>query len=217
MTTMVCLANSWKGGGNNRCIAGIDMETGRWLRPCFGSGEEGIPWQARQIEGREPALLDLLEMPLADDGPHREYQPENRQLLPGSWRKVGTATLTDVLQYCEEGGFLLGNFDRRVPAEEALKLPQSERKSLCLLQTRVHFTTGSKVSRRTGIAYEAVFAAFQYGAHHYQELDVTDADFAQRFPTCPAADVDCVLTVSRGSPYGGYCYKLVAGVIPLLR
>lgn len=38
MARIVCLANSFKKGG--RCVAGIDLETGRWMRP-IGRGDEG--------------------------------------------------------------------------------------------------------------------------------------------------------------------------------
>jgi hypothetical protein len=58
---IVCLANSEK--LQERCIAGIDLDTGKWVRPVCDSlyPEDGrIPELVRQIDNREPALLDIL-------------------------------------------------------------------------------------------------------------------------------------------------------------
>jgi hypothetical protein len=66
---IVCLANSWK--LEERCVAGIDLDTEKWIRPVCDSvyPENGkVPKSARLIEGREPELLDILEIPLAETG-----------------------------------------------------------------------------------------------------------------------------------------------------
>ena len=71
---IVCLANSWK--LNERCIAGIDISSGNWVRPVCDSlyPEDGrVPRSVRLISDKEPKVLDILEIPLADTGPARLF------------------------------------------------------------------------------------------------------------------------------------------------
>ncbi|MDJ0553135.1 MAG: hypothetical protein QNJ68_01565 [Microcoleaceae cyanobacterium MO_207.B10] len=87
MTQIVCLANSWKNG--ERCIAGIEISSKKWVRPVSSLNDGRIPFNIRQIQGKEPQLLDILEIPLEDSGPDFGFQSENRSILPGEWQKVG--------------------------------------------------------------------------------------------------------------------------------
>ncbi len=86
MARIICLANSTRPGG--RCIAGIDIETEEWVRPVSRSINRAITWDMRNIEGEEPQILDVIEIPLEDHGPDEGCQPENRLVKPGKWRKV---------------------------------------------------------------------------------------------------------------------------------
>jgi hypothetical protein len=72
MTQLICLANSWKHG--DRCIAGINPTTGQWIRPISALENGQIPPHIRLIQQREPALLDILEVPLT------EHEFDNRRL-----------------------------------------------------------------------------------------------------------------------------------------
>lgn len=205
---IVILANSRKMG--NRCIAGIDMRTGEWMRPCFGSGDEGVPWNVRQVEEREPELLEVLAIPLANDGPHRDCQPENHLLLDGPWGKVGRVEASQILKYCDEDELLLHNADKRIHVNNLLKIPAAERKSLCLVRAHVKFFTEGTYKGKK------VNASFLYGSHKYC-LPVTDYEFERKFPAYSTAEADCIMTISLGSPYDrdNCCYKFVAGVIEL--
>jgi hypothetical protein len=82
VTHLICLANSRK--HEERCIAGIHPATGHWIRPvsslCVNSGK--VPAKVRLIQGEEPALLDILDIPLKDDGPDFGYASENRTIAP---------------------------------------------------------------------------------------------------------------------------------------
>ena len=118
MTRILCLANSFKRGG--RCIAGIDLETNRWIRP-IGQGHEGAIRGERLINGMEPELLDIIEIPLGAGADDLGCQPENILLRPGPWRKVGVIEKDDVMQYVEETDRLLHNFEGKVPLNALLK------------------------------------------------------------------------------------------------
>ncbi|HEX5505363.1 MAG TPA: hypothetical protein VFW96_22285, partial [Thermomicrobiales bacterium] len=99
MTQIICLANSWKHG--ERCIAGIDQRTGRWIRPVTDLDDGRVPRDTRFIGGAEPALLDIVLIPLADSGPHDDFERENRSILPGRWRRLGRVRPADVCRYCD--------------------------------------------------------------------------------------------------------------------
>ena len=87
MPRIVCLANSKKGA--QRCIAGMDVDTKLWVRPIRRAGQKGsIDMITRSINGKEPQLLDVLKIPLQQDGNDYGCQPENRWLAEGPWRKI---------------------------------------------------------------------------------------------------------------------------------
>lgn len=94
---IICLANSWKRGA--RCIAGIDLATGRWVRPVTEAPDGGVPDHVRKLRKREPALLDILDLPLAPAGPDFGFGCENRLILPGRWYLDGRAQPHDLLPY----------------------------------------------------------------------------------------------------------------------
>lgn len=101
-TVVLCLANSKK--LTDRCVAGIDIRTGKWVRPVSRTGDRGaVPFQERQIDQAEPQLLDLIEMDLAHDGPTGFdycHAHENRWIDPYPWRRIGRGSPGDIRRYC---------------------------------------------------------------------------------------------------------------------
>ncbi|HOU49721.1 MAG TPA: hypothetical protein PLR10_00790 [Smithella sp.] len=205
---LIILANSRKMG--NRCIAGIDAESGEWIRPCFENGDSGVPWHIRQVNGVEPQLLDIIKIPLADDGPHRDIQPENRTILAGAWQKVGEKSIQDALKYCQQTNLILFNTDRKVHVNILRTVPSRDKRSLFLIRTHVSFSTESAYRGKR------VNARFIHEANAYC-IPVTDYEYERRFPAYGTAEAECLLTISLGIPYeiDNYCYKFVAGVIEL--
>lgn len=205
---LIILANSRKMG--NRCITGIDVESGEWIRPCFENGEAGVPWNVRQVNGIEPQLLDIVEVPLADDGPHRDIQPENRSILQGAWKMVGRTTAQKVAKYCRKSNMILHNADRRIHINILRTVPNKEKHSLFLIRAHVAFSTeGTYRGKR-------VNARFTHGTNEYC-IPVTDYEYERQFPAYGTAEAECLLTISLGMPYekDNCCYKFVAGVIKL--
>ncbi|MCJ7778229.1 MAG: hypothetical protein MUP16_07945 [Sedimentisphaerales bacterium] len=64
MARIICLANSYKHGG--RCIAGIDQDTGKWIRPVPDSKGGAVTSAMRLIDGKEPQILEIIEIPIVD-------------------------------------------------------------------------------------------------------------------------------------------------------
>ena len=205
---LIILANSRK--MHNRCIAGIDAETGKWVRPVYENGDKGVPWSIRQVDGQEPALLDIVSIPLASKGPHRDIQPENRQILKGTWIKVGQATTPQVAAYCQCKGLILHNDDRRIPTWKLRAVPEKDRASLCLVRAQVHFfTEGTYRGKR-------VNAKFEHDGNQYC-IPVTDYRFESHFPVYSQREAHCLLTISMGMPFerDQCCYKFIAGIVEL--
>ena len=204
---IIILANSRKMG--ERCIAGIDVQNGAWVRPCFRTGKAGIPWSVRKINGAEPQLLDIVAIPLANNGPNCDIQPENRSLLEGAWKKVDRAAVKQILKYRQQSGPILYNAEREIHIRELLKIHESERKSLCMIRTSVIFTTKTFKDKKK------VIASFKHCGVQYENISVTDYEFEYVFPANGKHEAECLMTVSLGMPYHNYCYKFVAGVIEL--
>ena len=61
MTRLICLANSRRDGG--RCVAGIDMDSGRWIRPIPPKGG-AIPEEKTFLGRKLLAPLDVIELEL---------------------------------------------------------------------------------------------------------------------------------------------------------
>ena len=81
---IVCLANSWKKG--ERCIAGKELLEdglpGAWVRPVSNREDEAVNEIERQYrDGSEPAVLDVIDVPLIEARPEG-HQQENWLLDP---------------------------------------------------------------------------------------------------------------------------------------
>lgn len=210
--TIICLANSNKLGA--RCIAGVDIENGEWIRPV-GSGNHGALTHPERTydDGSEPALLDLIELSL--DGPTPQPgQPEDWRIAPARWRKVGHLDDDSAMEWMEwlatDGpvfGRNTGSFMEWKVANEGV--PSS------LAVVRPNNLEWKKN------AYGKVRCEFLHaGSAH--DLPVTDpvwldefADDALDSAWRHSDDEIPFLVISLGEPYRGRHWKLVAGVIAL--
>lgn len=211
MARIICLANSTRPGG--RCIAGIDIDTEKWVRPVSRSIKRAITLDMRNIEGEEPEILDVIDIPLEDHGPDEGCQPENRLVKSGKWRKVGRKRPRQVLKYCEDDSIILHNQTDRVLPTFIESLPKKKWKSLQLVRSKsVSFHLDYWGKRR---------AFFRDGKGHYLELAVKDPVFQNKLVRGEDVSSDCIMTISLAGPWAPSttepkrCYKLVAGVVEL--
>jgi len=212
MARIICLANSYKHGG--RCIAGIEPETGAWIRPVPNTPEQAITPSMRLINGNEPRILDIIEIPLEDYGPDNGCQRENRLLLPGRWKKVGQVAAHNVLRYCEDDSIVLHNHDNNVAPEFFSQIPKSQWQSLQL----VHNPNITFMRNPWGKCR----AHFRDAAQISLDLKVTDPTVLEKLRNAESISRDCILTVSLATPWKPndsdqpeLCYKMVAGVVEL--
>jgi hypothetical protein len=209
---IICLANSYK--HNGRCIAGIS-EAGRWVRPVSSSNKRAINKETRMIDGSEPQILDILEIPLHAYGPADGCQSENKLLKAGQWKRVGQVDPKDLLKYCEDDSMILHNNLDHVRASCFRMIPTYGWKSLQLIRNDNVTFEQDEVNKTK---WRAKFINSKGAA---LSLRVTDPVACKRLERGKNISKDCLLTVSMATGWGPdkqtpkKCYKFVAGVVEL--
>lgn len=212
---LVCLANSRKPEG--RCIAGKSVTGGEWIRPVSArQGAELTSAECRCVDGGEPTLLDVIDVPLLRADP-RGHQRENHLIAPGEpWLRNGKVTweeaqrLADDIDILWVNGFSTteGRNDRVPPGQIAACT-----NSRALIRIReIRFSVGKFRNDRRGVRAEFRFKERSYN------LKLTDpaieAKLFERGIGMHDFRLDALLCISLTEPYiDGHCYKLVASVI----
>lgn len=218
LTRVICLANSWK--RKERCIAGINPLTGKWIRPISNLPDGQVPKAIRLIDNwREPALLDILEIPLAKTGDNFGFESENREILPGKWRCAGKIDPNQLLKYCRPIPYILHNDLRYVTLDYLQSLPETERCTLQLVKV-IDFSIKSLGQRfEGGEKWEGTLITDKG-----QKLTatITDPVFIRRLELDYQPPASCLVTVSLSMPWRPLdwegetpCWKLIAGVMEL--
>lgn len=219
---ILILANSRKLSG--RCIAGIEIRRGRgadWIRPVSAREHGEVSEDERQYkDGTDPKVLDVVRVPVLEHAPNF-HQTENWVLDHNYyWEKVRTAssaeleTLTDHsdLWICDAPDTRYGLNDR-VDEDTARTLDDSLRLIYVEdLQYRV-FAPGADF----GNSKRRVLGTFTHGHTEYR-IFVTDPVVERELLARRDELYDvgaAYLTVSLAEPHDGYCYKVVAAVIPV--
>lgn len=215
MTTLICLANSWKHQG--RCLAGIHPETGQWIRPVSDLEDGRIPQRVGSIQVKEIKLLEVWEIPLAETGPDFGFASENRRILPGTWRKLGTVTVEAMLPYCETETEILHNTRAYVTIPQLQALPFQQRRTLQLVETQQFTTTVARVRQQGGHQWKGDLVTT--GGRRLQGR-ITDPELVKRLDWGYEPSHHCLVTVSLGMPWvppnwqgDAPCWKLIAGVM----
>jgi len=215
---IICLANSWK--LEERCIAGIVIDSGKWIRPVCDSlyPEDGrVPRPIRLIGGREPELLDILEIPLADTGNDFGFECENLSILTGRWQCLGKVKPTDLLKYCSSFPYILHNSWKYVNPSYLQSLPFHQRRTLQLVQV-VSFSVERRTNSKGNSEWRGTIQASN--GQRLVGAKITDPVFVNKLETGHQPKNNCLITVSLGIPWAppewdgeDPCWKLIAGVI----
>jgi len=218
---IICLENSWR--ENERCISGIDIDTGRWVRAVCDSlyPEDGrIPRNNRLVQGREPELLDILGIPLAETGNNFGFQSENRSILSGEWVLLGKAKSSELIDYCKKTPYILHNPARFVKPSYLQGLSIQQRHTIQLIQPTkfsVISSTGKSSNRVWKGSIEIANGQF------LENLTITDPVFVKHLDEGYLPSNDCLIVVSLNMPWASVgwqgeksCWKLIAGVIDLV-
>lgn len=218
---ILILANSRK--LNGRCIAGIEIPYSSevtWVRPVSTQKHGEVSKDQRQYEdGTEPKILDVVQVPVVGDAPNM-HQQENWILAPeGSWKRIGTGKIEELaelvdssdLWLCDASSTRCGLNDR--VDEYTAKTLNDSLRLIRVNDLEYHVFAPSA---DFGDARRRVQARFTHRDTKYR-IYVTDPVVEREFLTKNGSTYKigtAYLTVSLAETYDGYCYKVVAGVIP---
>jgi hypothetical protein len=206
-----------------RCVAGIQPDTGEWIRPVSnsGDGELGL-WQIKLSNDGDPLKFDLIRMGVSKPVPSNS-QPENWLIDGTPWMLIDRPTSNQHRELLRtrlfRGDELFGSTSDCVSAASFLATPGEG--SLALIKPgRPLWSTGTSMRGRKQLR-----VSFQLVSTRY-DLVVTDPAFENRARDLNLASArsselgisneDALLfTISLGEAFLGNCYKLVAAVLEL--
>jgi serine/threonine protein kinase/very-short-patch-repair endonuclease len=215
---IICLENSWK--EKERCISGIDINTGKWVRPVCDDlyPEDGrVSREIRLVQGREPELLDILEIPLANTGKDFGFQSENLSISSGKWKLLGKASPSNVLAYYKDFPYILHNSLKYVSPSEMRALPVEQRHTVQLVQPKRFsvFSSGNSNRKWKGSIELA-------NGQISENMTITDQVFIKKLDGGYLPNENCLVVVSLNMPWAAQdwkgekrCWKLIASVIDL--
>ena len=223
LVRILCLANSYK--HENRCVAGINLVTGKWVR-LVGRKVPGCltPREVCYPDGKETAILDVFEAELGEECRSNSH-PEDVFVTERPWgllRRFGDRSDVRLLEtFVNKGPALLQSYGDRVytrklegfPADKSLELIHPED-----LWWWIRDETGKRKNR-------ALFRAGHVSRTRY-DLAVTDPAWLENLHSMPPGiypharffqekPAKTFLTISLSEPFDGFHYKLVAGVVNL--
>ncbi len=218
MTSIVVLANSWK--HQDWCLAGIDLDTGNWVRPVSALDDGRIPRTAMKLGGYFPKLLDVLEIPLDSNGPDFGFECENRTIMPGLWYLRDKMAPVDIGRYVKQPGYVLHNRKKYVTLRELRQKPFAKRMTLQLIRVnefRVCDTLKEPANRHN---WKGIIVS----GSRKLDVKITDPVYVERLNKGHKPSPSCFLTMSLSMPHKPsdwnedeepVCWKLIAGVIEL--
>lgn len=237
----LCLAVSRRDGGN--CIAGVDIDTGAWIRPVNAKNHgalhdfEIVVRDHKTLKLRMMAPLDLISLSLEVPAGIRG-QPENWTLPPGStteqrpvlFKVVEDPSLVrkvkDLAEASNSLSLIFGTADNKV--KHSVIETEPVQHSLCVIRPKnlswVRTTNFRNKPRIEG--------HFEFGKRNTRyslpltdialeakllELTLTKATVIAADSPGMNTDTEILLTISLGDHFKetGYHYKLIAGVLLL--
>ncbi len=135
---IIVLAKSSK--HNDYCIAGIDLSTGKWIRPISlnASKEGAIPLRDITYKNGETVqIFDIIKIDITHHKPTKA-QPENyvyNPLVP--WVKIDRTTLEEVTKFrgYDQPGMIFYNMGKEV-SETELEDKQAKKHSLLFVNVK---------------------------------------------------------------------------------
>ena len=207
---IIIMTKSFK--NKNYCVAGIDAETGKWVRIVSDDEDTLGALTDRDLiymDRTACQVMDIAQFPILKKVPTKQ-QPENILLCRGPFiGKSGTARLEDVLKIhpAENHRFLFGNRYNAIK-EEYLE-ERGVDYSLALVKVD-HLVFDYKQNNEGKTKFKA---SFVYNGITYEGMSVTDPEYYdnEEHGEIPSAHI----IVSIGAPYNGKHYKFIARIIPM--
>lgn len=206
---IICLANSYKHKG--RCIAGIDLQSGRWIRPISDLESGKISEDNPHINVKNIQLLDIVDIPI-NSTEKLGHEIENYRYHNDFWQVMDKAKITDLFPHCESS-LLYPEFERCIPFNYFEH--QSSVRTLQLIEVK------SLYCYRNGYGKPKVrILDKEYGISDV-ELSITDPIILERLNDQHSFTCHGLVCLSFAQPWRKYeweelmCYRLVAGVVEI--
>jgi hypothetical protein len=212
MCRLVCLANSERAGG--QCIAGIDLDTGEWIRPV-PKDSDAVPTARCFVNRSFLSPLDIMEIELVAPKEVPKYQRENRIIRKWGFSVTSRMKRSALAKYCDNTSPVLHSDDDRVATEVLEAKTPVEWASLQLVMPNSCLFEPDYWNQNRWRA------RFKVGGKEYY-LKITDSSTTRRLLAGEKLSKNVILTVSMTKPWAPadgskplMCYKLVAAVIEL--
>lgn len=214
---VLCLAFSRREGG--KCFAGIDLGSGRWVRPVNSPSVGALydhqcfaQTQAGQLS--DPRVLDILEIDLSVPSP-KPCQPENWLIGKESWRLVGRCKVSDLSAHIVCDPELIRGYDRFVSAEEIEARPPQNSLVVVAPENLKWFVEKDRYGRRRlrgrfsicGASYDLPLT------DHAYEKELRDVTLFTSRNHDTSVPILLTISLSDVLKETGRHYKLIAGVI----
>ena len=219
---MVCLANSEK--HNDRCVAGVRIDTGGWLRPVSDDTGSGLlESQYETASGHHPEPLDTVRVEIDHYRP-KYHQPENWVISAESWELLETdlhdQALLAINAALQREGLILHDPSPAIPKRKLEDMPVF--RSLTLISpTEPKFY----IRERDGLDPQPR-TTFRFDGREY-DLPITDPKWRQHaqlegVESLPSAEIvndgaEILFTISLGeaNKRDKKCYKIVASIFTI--
>ena len=201
----------------NYCVAGVDADTGEWIRPISEKPEleDAVPIDdLKYPDGSRIELLDVVEIKFSDRAAKNPIQPENFFYNQKYfWQKIGRVTLQEVIDergfdFCDE---IFYNHNRSILGVDVIKF--NVRESLLLLPVENLF-----ISIEDGEDHKKFFADFEYRSKNFLRFSVGDIAVRNKFADSGVGKhffkENATVVFSLTNPYrkNAECYKMLAQI-----
>ncbi|MFM7885140.1 MAG: dual OB domain-containing protein [Pseudanabaena sp.] len=214
MTEIVCLANSRK--HNNKCVAGLNLKTGQWIRPVTNTEDGAIPNYSTLINGKSLQILDLVDIPLNEQERGKGYESENRLIQSGEWKISGQIQPSDLLKFRESE---LLHFEedawlQAIPYKYLRSLPRNKCRTLQLVQT-----DNFRVRQKESDKWRGIMPIGN--SDEVLNASITDPKLCRLLDSGHQVSSNCLLVISLSQPFQKseeselMCHRLIAGVVEL--
>ena len=211
---LIILAESAK--FNNYCVAGVDVDSGKWIRPIseMPELEDAVPIDDLEYpDGSHVELLDVVEIKFSDRTADNPIQPEN--FFYNSkyfWQKVGQVTLQELIDL---RGFdfrdrIFYNNERSILGANVIKF--DERESLLLLPVENLYISVEETD------HKKFFADFIYRDKKFHRFSVGDIAVRKKFADNGAGKYffkdksTVVFSLTNPFYHNAECYKMLAQI-----
>lgn len=206
----LCLASSYKPGG--RCVAGIDLNNGEWIRPVSSGSSGTVPHDVYMLSNANRAVRPLDQVVLGLDAAQPEpEQPENWVIGDRPWTLADTWTLDEAADVLDD----LTSADPKLFGSSGRSLSEDEipTAGVPASLTIVRADTPTFYLHRRPTGSKQLRATFRLGEEYY-DLPVSDmepwADRLREEDHRREAPGLWRFTCSLALRWNGVCYKLIA-------